>query len=124
MLGSVPVESDGSAIFERGGQALYFQALDEKGLAVQSMRSATYLHPGERMTCQGCHESKQRPPSLASKSPLAMQRAPDKIRPDVSGSNPFSFVRLVQPALDRNCVSCHQEKKTLDLTSAIEGKYG
>ncbi len=125
VLGTVPVEPDGSAHFEApAGKALYFQALDERGLAIQSMRSATYLHPGERMTCQGCHESKQRPPSLGSNAPLAMQRAPDKIRPDVSGSNPFTFVRLVQPALDRHCVSCHRQKKALDLTGVIEGKYG
>ncbi|MCP4454748.1 MAG: hypothetical protein GY809_25085, partial [Planctomycetes bacterium] len=51
ILGSVPVESDGSAYFEAPvGKAIYFQALDKNGLAIQSMRSATYVHPGEQMT--------------------------------------------------------------------------
>ena len=35
---------------------LYFQAVDGSGLAVQTMRSATYLQPGERRGCIGCHE--------------------------------------------------------------------
>jgi len=42
---------------------LFFQALDEQGLAVQSMRSATYLQPGERLVCQGCHQPRHRAPT-------------------------------------------------------------
>ena len=39
VLGTVPVESDGSACFEAPpGKAIYFQALDARGMAVQSMR--------------------------------------------------------------------------------------
>ncbi len=59
-----------------------------------------------------------------SVAPLAMQRPPSQITPDVDGSNPFNYVRLVQPVLDRNCVECHQEKKALDLTGAIEQPNG
>ncbi len=33
-------------------------------------------------------------------------------------------MRLVQPVLDRNCVSCHRERKALDLSGVIEGKHG
>ncbi|MBI2925232.1 MAG: hypothetical protein HYY24_05955 [Verrucomicrobia bacterium] len=145
VLGTVPVESDGSAYFEApAGKSLYFQALDERGFAVQSMRSVTYVHPGERLTCQGCHEPRHRapparspleaslaqgaygvePPRLTETVPIALRRAPSKLQPDVDGSNPFNFVRLVQPALDRNCVACHQEKKALDLASVVEGKHG
>ncbi|HUT88142.1 MAG TPA: discoidin domain-containing protein [Thermoguttaceae bacterium] len=125
VLGTVPVEPDGSVFFEApAGKALYFQALDETGLAVQSMRSLTYLHEGERLSCQGCHERKHRPPPRPTELPLALGRPPSKIRPDVDGSNPFNYVRLVQPALDRNCVKCHQEKKALDLTGVIEGGNG
>jgi hypothetical protein len=63
-LGTVPVESDGSAYFEAPvGKALYFQALDASGMAVQSMRSATYVHPGEQLTCQGCHEPRVNRPA-------------------------------------------------------------
>ena len=34
-------------------------------------------------------------------------RPPSRITPDVDGSNPFSYPRLVQPVLDRTCVDCH-----------------
>ena len=125
VLGSVPIEKDGSAYFEvPPGKEIYFQALDSQGMAVQSMRSGTYLHPGERIQCQGCHERKHRPPSHPVETPLALRRAPSKIAPDVSGSNPFNYVRLVQPALDRNCVKCHEEKKALDLSGKLDAKNG
>jgi len=125
VLGTVPVESDGSAYFEAPvGKLIYFQALDRRGMAVQSMRSATYVHPGERLACQGCHERKHTAPSLPQAVPLALRRAPSPIQPDVDGSNPFSFVRLVQPALDRHCVACHEEKKAIDLSGRAAGQYG
>ncbi|NIP24669.1 MAG: hypothetical protein GWN67_10115, partial [Phycisphaerae bacterium] len=125
VLGTVPVEADGSAHFEAPvGKAIYFQALDERGMAIQSMRSATYVHPGEQMTCLGCHEPKHLVPKQSTARPLALQRAPSKIEADVDGSNPFNYVRLVQPVLERNCVSCHQKKKALDLSGEIEGNNG
>ncbi len=125
VLGTVPVEPDGSAYFEAPvGREIYFQALDERRLAIQSMRSGTYVHPGECLTCQGCHERKHRPPTDPGVVPLAMRRGPSKIAPDVDGSHPFNYVRLVQPALDRNCVQCHAKKKALDLSGPVEGKYG
>ena len=125
VLGTVPVEADGSVFFEAPvGKAIYFQALDASGMAVQSMRSATYVHPGERLTCNGCHEPKHRrspqPPRLAA----AFQRAPSKIKPDADGSNPFNYPRLVQGVLDRNCVDCHPKKKALDLTGTLAKKGG
>ena len=89
---------------------LFFQALDERGMAVTSMRSATSLRDGEKLVCSGCHEHKSQAP-LAATSLLALQRPPSTPTPDVDGSNPFSYPRLVQPVLDRNCVQCHQEKK-------------
>jgi len=121
VLGTVPVETDGSAHFEApAGAPIYFQALDARGLAVQSMRSVTYIHPGERLTCHGCHEPKRQTRSPAATLPAALTRAPSRVSPEVEGANPFNYVRLVQPALDRNCVSCHQQKKALDLTGAVE----
>lgn len=124
VLGTVPVESDGSAYFEAPpGKAIYFQAIDPQGLAIQSMRSATYLHPGEQLVCQGCHESKHQS-ATSPLAPLALRRGPSPIRAEADGSNPFNYVRLVQPVLDRHCVACHQEKKTLDLTGIVEGKFG
>ena len=109
VLGTVPVERDGSAYFELPVcRPVFLQALDERGLAVQSMRSDLYVHPGETLTCQGCHDQRGSRKSL-DRVPLAMTRPPSPIQPDVEGSNPFSFPRLVQPVLDRHCVACHTQ---------------
>ncbi len=119
VLGTVPVEADGSAFFILpAGLPVYFQAIDEAGLAWQSMRSSTYAQPGEKLICAGCHESKVTAPA-GMKQPMAFKRAPSPITPDVSGSRPFSYPLLVQPVLDRNCVACHQknaDKKAPDLS--------
>jgi len=110
ILGTVPVEEDGSAYFKVPAlREVYFQALDEDGLAVQSMRSATWVQPGEHLTCQGCHEPRDRTPPAQARVPLALQRPPSTPEPDVDGTNPFSYPRLVQPVLDRHCVACHAE---------------
>ncbi|HNZ18145.1 MAG TPA: discoidin domain-containing protein [Candidatus Hydrogenedentes bacterium] len=116
VLGTVPVAEDGSAHFRApAGKLIYFQALDAQGLAIQSMRSATYLHAGETLTCLGCHEHKQRAGLRMTRVPAALQRPPSAIQPDVDGSNPFNYQRLVQPVLDRHCVECHREKGALPL---------
>jgi hypothetical protein len=110
VLGTVPVEEDGSAHFTvPARKELFFQALDENGLAVQSMRSATYLQPGERLVCQGCHEPRHRAPAQSGRIPTAMSRKPSIPEPDVDGTNPFSYPRLVQPVLDKHCVQCHAD---------------
>ncbi|MEE8451317.1 MAG: hypothetical protein V3R99_05355, partial [Thermoguttaceae bacterium] len=124
VLGTVPVEEDGSVYFEAPpGMPIYFQALDAQGMAVQSMRSATYLHPGEQLVCQGCHEGKHRPPVQTSVLPLALRRPPSKLTPDVDGSRPFNYPRLVQPVLDRHCVSCHQQEKAIALGGEPAGNF-
>jgi hypothetical protein len=111
VLGTVPVEEDGSVYFEAPtGASMYFQALDEKGMMVQNMRSATYLHPGETLTCMGCHELKQSAPESRG-VPLALRRPPSTIRPEAPGSYPLTFPRLVQPVLDAKCVACHQKEE-------------
>jgi len=112
VLGTVPVEEDGSAHFKVPAyRELFFQALDQRGMAINSMRSATHVRHGERLVCQGCHEQESRASRPPDVLPLALRRGPSTPRPDVDGSNPFSYPRLVQPVLDRNCVECHEEKK-------------
>ena len=111
LLGTVPVEADGSAYFRAPARKpLYFQAVDADGRAVQSMRSVTYLQPGERRGCVGCHEP------VGAVAParrlLALARPPSVIRPGPDGTRPFSYPRLVQPVLDRHCVRCHDGKNT------------
>ena len=108
VLGTVPVEEDGSAYFKiPSGVEVYFQALDERGRAVQTMLSGAYAHPGEMLSCAGCHESKHESPPNPDKPPLAMRRAPSNLKPEPVGSYPVSFPRLVQPVLDAKCISCH-----------------
>ncbi len=124
VLGTVPVEADGSAYFELpAGKLVYFQALDENGMAVMSMRSGTYFHPGESTSCQGCHEARHRAAPSGGLLPLALQRPPSPVTPPPEGANPFSFVRLVQPVLDKHCVPCHLEKNALDLRGIVEGPH-
>ena len=57
ILGTVDIESDGSACFEMPANTpISVQPLDEKGQAVQLMRSWIVGMPGERVSCTGCHE--------------------------------------------------------------------
>jgi hypothetical protein len=106
LLGTVPVEADGSAYFRAPARKpLYFQAVDASGRAVQGMRSVVYLQPGERRGCVGCHEQPNAAP--ARRSPLASLRAPSVLRPGPEGSRPFGFAQLIQPLLDRHCARCH-----------------
>ena len=129
VLGTVPVEEDGSARFEAPVNVpFYIQALDEEGVAVQTMRSATYVHPGETLTCLGCHEGRYNTnANLDSVTPTAFTRAPSKIEPDVKGSNPFNYPTLVQTVLDKHCVECHEqgakEGKTFELCRGPEDQY-
>jgi hypothetical protein len=110
VLGTVPVEEDGSVFFTvPANKEIFFQALDEQGLAVQSMRSATHVHEGDRLVCAGCHDRPHRVGEARQTVPRALLREPSKLQPDVDGSNPFSYPRLVQPVLDRKCVKCHQQ---------------
>jgi hypothetical protein len=108
ILGTVPVEKDGSAHFRvPSGVSVFFQAIDRDGLAVQTMRSLTYVQPGQTLSCVGCHESRELSP-LAGGRPLAAKRDPSRITPGPEGSWPLRFDRLVQPVLDELCVSCHR----------------
>jgi hypothetical protein len=126
VLGTVPVESDGSAYFRApAGVGLAFQVLDEQGQAVQTMRSLTYLQPGEVTGCVGCHEPRLQAPASRAKF-LAMGRLPSVIEPGPSGSCPLSFPLLVQPVLDRQCLRCHSGDKPkggVVLTPEPEGAY-
>ncbi|MDR1492504.1 MAG: hypothetical protein LBT05_07270 [Planctomycetaceae bacterium] len=96
-----------------------FQALDAEGVAVQTMRSATYVKPGEMLTCLGCHEGQQRSTAKSTVFPTAFRRQPSMIKPEAEGSNPFSFPRLIQPILDKHCVSCHADEAASGKTFSL-----
>jgi len=126
VLGTVPVERDGSAYFRAPARVpLAFQALDRHGMAVQTMRSLTYLQPGERASCIGCHEHRGSTPSPQAPV-LASQRPPSSITPAPEGSRPLSYPILVQPVLDRHCVRCHGETAPeggINLTGSPAGAF-
>lgn len=111
-LGSVPVESDGSANFIAPAEKpLYFQAVDQFGKAVQSMRSEVYLQKGENRGCVGCHEQTQTTFKNADKQSIASRRKPSDLKPGIEGTAPLSYPILIQPILNRACLSCHEGKK-------------
>ena len=57
ILGTVPVNDDGSAMFRVPARvALQLQALDKDGMAILTERTFNYVHPGEVRACIGCHE--------------------------------------------------------------------
>ena len=120
VLGTVPVEADGSALFHVPAEKpIFFQALDERFMEVRGMRSFTNLQPGERVTCVGCHESYgTAPPNHAV---AALARPPAEITPPPWGAGPMDFARVVQPVLDRHCTACHDgskgQQKSFDLTA-------
>jgi hypothetical protein len=121
VLGIAPVESDGSVCFYlKSYVPVYFQSLDERGMAVQSMRTDVYAAPRENISCVGCHERRRAAPQAAPQPCLATRRPPSVLMPEPDGSNPFSFVRLVQPVLDRHCAGCHA--KNANRAPSLAGK--
>ena len=106
ILGTVPVEDDGSAYFAVPADLfVYFQLLDDKGMMVQSMRSGTIVRPGETLGCVGCHEDRRSAvPNLAKK---AIGRTPDPLKPWHGPFRLFNYRTEVQPVFDRHCVRCH-----------------
>ena len=119
ILGTVPVEPDGSVHFKvPPGVVLYFQLLDEHQRALQTMRSSTGVMPGERRSCVGCHEQHSTAPANATG--LALRHGPSELAPPPWGTGSISYERMVQPVLDRYCGKCHQGeadgRKKLDLT--------
>lgn len=112
VLGTVPVNADGSAAFEApASKLLQLQLLDEQGLAVMTMRSGVYLQPGEQASCVGCHESRYGAPVKATRlRPTKIQTLKPPAGPQYAGG--FSYVRTVQPVLDRYCIGCHGLEQT------------
>ncbi len=109
VVGTVPVEEDGSAYFELpANRSFFFVALDKDGLSVKRMQSFVSVAPGERLGCVGCHESRLQTPASAGRAfPLAARRAPSVPAPFEGFPDVVDFPRDIQPILDRHCVECH-----------------
>lgn len=113
ILGTVPVEDDGSVYFEIPSEKfVYFQLLDENGMMVQSMRSGASVQSGERAGCIGCHEDRLAPlPARERKNSKALSHAPHTLTGWRGSAKPFSFMQQVQPVFTKHCVACHDYGK-------------
>ena len=120
VLGTVPVEADGSVNFRvPANLPIAVLPLDEHGQAMQLMRSWMTPMPGENLHCAGCHEPQSTSPPTQSNLTLALNKKPAEITPynppnrngktllDQLNVRGFSFAEQVQPVLDAYCVSCH-----------------
>ncbi|MEE8450696.1 MAG: SUMF1/EgtB/PvdO family nonheme iron enzyme [Thermoguttaceae bacterium] len=113
ILGTVPVEPDGSAYFRVPAYTpIAVQPLDGEGKAIQLMRSWFTAMPGEVVSCVGCHEDQNAAPP--SGRPIAAGRAPSVIEPWFGPARGFAFRREVQPVLDKYCVGCHNGEQRGD----------
>ncbi|MDD4869179.1 MAG: discoidin domain-containing protein [Kiritimatiellae bacterium] len=114
ILGTVPVEEDGSAYFEAPAlRSIFFVALDENDLAVKRMQSFTTVMQGETTGCVGCHEQRVKTPLAAGTNrKMAMTRQPSHIEPIKDVPDIIDFPRDIQPILNDLCVKCHDYEKT------------
>ncbi len=123
VIGIVPVEADGSVMFEcPSDKPVYFQLLNEDGLMIQSMRSWSTLMPGETFSCVGCHENKNNVPVSAGTVTLAMKKGVQELQKDLwmttddyedydpyEDYKGFSYAKEIQPILDNSCIVCHTD---------------
>jgi len=117
VLGTARIHDDGSACFSVPARTpMYFQALDEQGQMVQTMRSWVTLQPGESVSCVGCHEHKNGAPPVRQFT-RAMKAGPQKLRPFYGPTRGFSFIKEVQPILDKHCIKCHHLDQTPKYTN-------
>jgi hypothetical protein len=112
VVGKVPVHEDGSAHFKLSANTPYlFIALDDKGRAVQKMKSFTSVAPGEVISCIGCHEKRSLAPSNSGQIPIAMTMEANYPVPVKEIPSVIDFPRDIQPILDNHCVKCHNPEK-------------
>jgi len=106
ILGTVPVESDGSVFFRLPANTpVALQTLDADGQAVQLMRNWFTAMPGEKVSCVGCHETPG--DTTKPRTASAAKLTPRDITPWHGPARGFDFAREVQPVLDRYCTGCH-----------------
>jgi len=122
VLGTVPVESDGSAcVAVPSGRFVYFQLLDAEGKMIQSMRSGTIIQSGERQGCVGCHEDRGAEGPPPGRAPLALAKPPRSLDGWHGPPRLFNYLAEVQPVFDRHCVSCHDFGKAAGKTLNLAG---
>ncbi|TKG91949.1 formylglycine-generating enzyme family protein [Puteibacter caeruleilacunae] len=106
ILGTVPVEEDGSAMFKIPANIpISLQPLDETGAALQVMRSWLTGMPGEVVSCVGCHESQNMVPP--AKFTQASRKKPAEITNWYGPVRPVTYYNEVKPVIEKRCVACH-----------------
>ena len=125
IVGTVPVEPDGSAYLELPAlRSFFFVALDENELSVKRMQSFLTVQPGETTGCIGCHEQRTRTPQqFFSASATAFRRPPSQVAPIPGVPDVIDFPRDIQPILDQLCVKCHGYEKTAAGGPAPAGSF-
>ncbi|MDR0536359.1 MAG: SUMF1/EgtB/PvdO family nonheme iron enzyme [Puniceicoccales bacterium] len=109
VLGTVPVETDGSAFFKvPANTPIALQVLDEKGAAIQIMQSWLTIMPGENVSCTGCHENSNA--AVPARKTLAAMNPPRAIKPWLGPDRPFGFQNEIQPLLNQKCLPCHNNE--------------
>jgi hypothetical protein len=110
--GVVPVQPDGSAHFTvPADRNIFFQALDKDFMEIQRMRSFVNFQPGEKRSCVGCHEPRNRVPSNLRPAALNYPPAKPQAQPGEIAPRPLHYPTDIQPIFDRHCVSCHNKGK-------------
>lgn len=124
ILGTVPVEEDGSATFKiPANTPISMQPLDANGNALQLMRSWMTAMPGEVVSCVGCHEDQNSMPE--SKFTMAARKKPEIIQPWYGDARPFSYNNEVKPIIEKRCVACHNgnDQSLPDFSSDEQAGY-
>jgi hypothetical protein len=134
VIGTVPVDEYGSAYFRVPARmSLQVQSLDENGMAVLTEKSLFYLRPGEQRSCVGCHEPFGTSPIMSAMVRMSRTKPVDlkpAAGPQYRGG--MSYMRTVQPVLDRYCISCHglsdeetaEQKKANKINLVHDGRMG
>ena len=108
LVGTVPVEPDGSAYFDVPAlQSVFFVALDGQDRPVKRMHSFATVQPGETTSCVGCHEPRLQAPHVVPDNLMALGRSASPIEPIAGVPAVIDFPRDIQPIFDRHCVECH-----------------
>ncbi|MCP5520410.1 MAG: PD40 domain-containing protein [Verrucomicrobiales bacterium] len=109
VLGTVPVEPDGSARFNVPPlRRLQLVALDANDFSVKRMLSFLTVMPGETTACIGCHEDRTAT-EIVPANVLALRKPPSAITPIPGTPEICDYPRDIQPIWDRHCVECHDE---------------
>ena len=126
ILGDAEIHEDGSVRFEVPAMvSQYHQILNAKGQVIQTTRTWDTIRPGEQKSCMGCHvkEDANFHP-YQEEDTIAWSREPQKLKAFYGEARGFSFIKEIQPILDRNCIDCHDgsQDECMDLRGiAVDG---